>query len=75
AERLLGEGDFVVVAKGQVMRLQAAYIEEREVRDLVARLCQGSRPRLQAATGTDGARTTGAHRLTQHLVGRLRRVK
>ena len=70
AERLLGEGDFVVVAKGQVMRLQAAYIEEREVRELVARLCRDSRPRLQAATGT-----IGAHRLTEPLLGRLRRVK
>lgn len=55
AERLLGQGDFLVVAKGEVTRMQAAYIGEGQVRELVERLRAGaSRPRL-AATGTGGA--------------------
>jgi S-DNA-T family DNA segregation ATPase FtsK/SpoIIIE len=54
AERLLGQGDFLVVAKGQVTRLQAAYVDAGQVRELVARLRQGSRPLLLAATGTEG---------------------
>lgn len=39
AERLLGRGDFVLVAKGQVMRLQGAYLAPEEIDALV----QGSR--------------------------------
>jgi S-DNA-T family DNA segregation ATPase FtsK/SpoIIIE len=35
AERLLGQGDFLVVAKGQVTRLQAAYISTAEIERLV----------------------------------------
>jgi S-DNA-T family DNA segregation ATPase FtsK/SpoIIIE len=54
AERLLGQGDFVVVAKGQVTRMQAAYLNVREVRELVARLQAGERPLRLVATGTDG---------------------
>lgn len=54
AERLLGQGDFLVVAKGEVTRMQAAYIGGGQVRELVERLRAGtSRPRL-AATGTGG---------------------
>jgi S-DNA-T family DNA segregation ATPase FtsK/SpoIIIE len=41
AERLLGQGDFLVVAKGQVTRIQAAYVDENEVRDLVQGLRNG----------------------------------
>ena len=54
AERLLGQGDFLVVAQGQVVRMQAAYASEAEVRAVVARLRNGSRPLLVAATGTEG---------------------
>jgi S-DNA-T family DNA segregation ATPase FtsK/SpoIIIE len=43
AERLLGKGDFLVVAGGDVARMQGAYISEAEVRDLVTRL-RGGRP-------------------------------
>jgi S-DNA-T family DNA segregation ATPase FtsK/SpoIIIE len=53
AERLLGQGDFLVVAKGEVTRMQAAYIGEGQVRELVAGLIAGARPKL-AATGTGG---------------------
>ena len=77
AERLLGQGDFLVVAKGQVTRMQAAYASEGEVRDLVGKLRAGSRPLLLAATGTDGG-GNATSRLTEklHAVGsRLKLVK
>ena len=54
AERLLGQGDFLVVAKGQVTRMQAAYAGAGMVREMVGRLGAGSKPLLLAATGTDG---------------------
>jgi S-DNA-T family DNA segregation ATPase FtsK/SpoIIIE len=54
AERLLGEGDFLVVAKGQVTRMQAAYISAAEVRDLVDRVGTGSTPPVRAAGSHQG---------------------
>jgi S-DNA-T family DNA segregation ATPase FtsK/SpoIIIE len=42
AERLRGRGDFLLVARGQTVRLQAAYVSEREVSEAVARLCARS---------------------------------
>jgi S-DNA-T family DNA segregation ATPase FtsK/SpoIIIE len=74
AERLLGQGDFVVVAKGQVTRMQAAYVGVEEVREVVARLRAGTLPLLLAATGTDGAGGNG-HGLAARLRARLRLVK
>jgi S-DNA-T family DNA segregation ATPase FtsK/SpoIIIE len=74
AERLLGQGDFVVVAKGQVTRMQAAYVGVEEVREVVARLREGTRPLLLEATGTDGAGGNGRG-LTARLRARLRLVK
>jgi S-DNA-T family DNA segregation ATPase FtsK/SpoIIIE len=50
AERLLGQGDFLVVAKGQVIRMQAAYISNGEIRRLVKVLGTGAGP----LTGVDG---------------------
>jgi S-DNA-T family DNA segregation ATPase FtsK/SpoIIIE len=44
AEKLLGQGDFVVVAKGQVTRMQAAYASSEEVREWVASLQAGANP-------------------------------
>ncbi len=38
AERLLGQGDFLLVAKGQVTRLQAAYIDPGQIGTTVARV-------------------------------------
>jgi S-DNA-T family DNA segregation ATPase FtsK/SpoIIIE len=77
AERLLGQGDFVVVAQGQVVRMQAAYASEAEVRALVARLQNGSRPLLLAATGTGGGREPagGLARALNGLRSRLQVVK
>jgi S-DNA-T family DNA segregation ATPase FtsK/SpoIIIE len=60
AERLMGEGDFLVVAQGEVTRLQAAYVGPEEVREVVARLRERQeRPRLLAATGTEGGGNGG----------------
>lgn len=55
AERLLGRGDFVLVAKGQVRRFQGAYMDRSEI----ARLVEYSHKRegaskMLTATGTDG---------------------
>jgi len=74
AERLLGQGDFVVVAKGQVTRMQAAYVGVEEVREMVMRLREGTRPLLLEATGTDGAGGNGQG-LAARLRARLRLVK
>jgi S-DNA-T family DNA segregation ATPase FtsK/SpoIIIE len=64
AEKLLGRGDFLLVAKGNVTRFQAAYINEQEIKQIVSRM--GARHRTNghwpageqeislAATGTDG---------------------
>lgn len=63
AEALLGRGDFLLVVKGQVVRFQAAYVSEGEIRKVVAKLSGGQRQSRrwadeaeaeQLATGTDG---------------------
>ena len=62
AEKLLGRGDFLLVAKGHVTRFQAAYVNEQEIREIVGRMSAGGRhsrrwlteETAQAATGTDG---------------------
>lgn len=38
AERLLGRGDFIAVAEGQLKRFQVAHVTPAEIRDRVARL-------------------------------------
>ncbi|MEM7343105.1 MAG: DNA translocase FtsK [Chloroflexota bacterium] len=43
AEQLLGRGDFLLVAKGQVNRFQAAYVSESEIRQIVNQLQGGHR--------------------------------
>jgi S-DNA-T family DNA segregation ATPase FtsK/SpoIIIE len=43
AEKLVGRGDFIAVAAGQVLRFQAAYISAAEMQQVVAQL--GSEPR------------------------------
>jgi S-DNA-T family DNA segregation ATPase FtsK/SpoIIIE len=47
AERLLGRGDFLLVAKGQVIRFQAAYAGDVEMAEIVARIRAGGRRRRQ----------------------------
>jgi S-DNA-T family DNA segregation ATPase FtsK/SpoIIIE len=77
ADRLLGQGDFLVVAQGQVTRMQAAYASVAVLRELVSKVGSGSRPLLLAATGTDGGQH-GGPRLTDRLAllgSRLKLVK
>jgi S-DNA-T family DNA segregation ATPase FtsK/SpoIIIE len=47
AERLLGRGDFLLVAKGQMIRFQAAYAADAEMAAIVARIREGGRRRRQ----------------------------
>jgi S-DNA-T family DNA segregation ATPase FtsK/SpoIIIE len=75
AERLLGRGDFLVVAKGQVLRLQAAYVSVGEIQEMVTRLQEGgrrSRRWMEEATGTEGKTEVS---LKARLASRLRLVK
>jgi S-DNA-T family DNA segregation ATPase FtsK/SpoIIIE len=41
AEKLLGEGDFLVVAQGQMTRMQAAYIDPEAIRAVVRAAASG----------------------------------
>jgi len=56
AERLRGRGDFLLVAQGQTLRLQAAFISEQEVRNVVDRIAGRSRP-SEPVTPVDAAHT------------------
>jgi S-DNA-T family DNA segregation ATPase FtsK/SpoIIIE len=47
AERLLGRGDFLLVAKGQTIRFQAAYAADDELAAIVTRIREGGRRRRQ----------------------------
>lgn len=68
AEKLLGRGDFLLVAKGRVTRFQAAYVDTYEMKKIVGRMNAGTRksrrwleeesPIELAATGTDRRNTT-----------------
>jgi S-DNA-T family DNA segregation ATPase FtsK/SpoIIIE len=81
AEKLLGQGDFLVVAKGQTMRMQAAYVSPGQVREMVRHLRErnGAVPLLSAATGTDGRPEKGVRsqlaRLGPQLRAHLRLVR
>jgi S-DNA-T family DNA segregation ATPase FtsK/SpoIIIE len=76
AERLLGQGDFLVVAKGQVTRMQAAYLTVDETRDLVMQLAENGPAlrQLLAPTSTDGEITNDVS-LAGRLRAQLSRVK
>ncbi len=54
AERLLGRGDFIAVAEGQLYRFQAAYIASDDAAELVAALRQGMAPPLAVPELTAG---------------------
>lgn len=45
AERLLGRGDFLLVAKGQVIRFQAAYADTARVAEIIQQVRLGGRRR------------------------------
>lgn len=72
AERLLGRGDFIAVAEGQLHRFQAAYIASEEVRQVVAEIRgQGAGVRRQGL----GGRGQGLGGREQGAGGRERRVE
>lgn len=60
AEKLMGRGDFLLVIKGEVMRFQAAYVSDEEIREILERLRQGGRTsrrwpaEVLVGTGTGG---------------------
>jgi S-DNA-T family DNA segregation ATPase FtsK/SpoIIIE len=65
AERLLGQGDFLVVAKGQVTRMQSAYLELEELRQVVDALQGGWPPALLDVTNKAGSQNGRAGRLAK----------
>ena len=78
AEKLLGQGDFLVVAKGETTRMQAAYASEQEIRHIVERLRDRSGPKWFLPAATDGSDDDGdGDRLASlaRLRSRLRLVK
>jgi S-DNA-T family DNA segregation ATPase FtsK/SpoIIIE len=74
AERLLGQGDFFVVAKGRATRMQAAYVSPEQAREIAEGLGQGSSQRYLAATGTNG-RAGPKTGLRERVRARLRQIK
>jgi S-DNA-T family DNA segregation ATPase FtsK/SpoIIIE len=74
AERLLGQGDFLVVAKGQVTRMQAAYVTADEVRQMVHHLQHGGRVHLLWAPADNGGNGQPAS-LATRLRTRLQRAR
>lgn len=75
AERLLGQGDFLVVAHGQVTRMQAAYISARAAEGLVTRVnrAQGTPLLGLAAPNAEDAAREPA--LVDRLRARLQLVR
>jgi DNA segregation ATPase FtsK/SpoIIIE, S-DNA-T family len=62
AEKLLGRGDFLLVSKGEVIRFQAAYIPEGDMRELSRRTADGRRRTEDGRRKTaDGRSTTADH--------------
>lgn len=65
AEKLLGRGDFLLIAKGNIRRFQAGYVSHREISDLVTQMnsrglqnrhwLADETPIALADTGTDGS--------------------
>lgn len=75
AEKLLGRGDFLLVAKGHVTRFQAAYVSEQEIKQIIERMNAGGRHSRRwltmeqteplAATGTNGRAAPGVSAVGQ----------
>ena len=55
AERLLGQGDFLLIAKGQITRLQAAYVDPSQICSMVARLRGGLGKHSNLEVTSDGS--------------------
>ena len=75
AERLLGKGDFYVIARGQQFRIQAAYASPAQVRRLVGRLARAHAPRRPAPqAGDDDEVDTALGCLGQRVARATRRI-
>jgi S-DNA-T family DNA segregation ATPase FtsK/SpoIIIE len=82
AEKLMGRGDFLLVAKGRVTRFQVAYADTVEIRQMVNKMQESSRrnrqwlaadtPHVLANTGTDGPQSGAAPAPTAGKRSRLK---
>ncbi len=61
AERLLGRGDFLLVAKGQVIRFQAAYADNESMAEIIERVRVGGRRRRSWGDGPPSLAATASH--------------
>lgn len=73
AERLLGQGDFLVVAKGRVMRMQAAYISTSEIQRLMQMMRAGAAPLLEPPEGEGEGGERGGRQPSPRQRGHARR--
>lgn len=74
AEKLLGRGDFLIVCKGRLVRLQAAYISPQEIKAIMGRLRRGERRSRRWLSEVMGGEEGGPG-LREQLASRLRLVK
>jgi DNA segregation ATPase FtsK/SpoIIIE-like protein len=75
AERLLGKGDFYVIARGEQFRIQGAYASPAEVRRLVGRLARAhTRKRRPPREGGEPDAGTPLTLLGQHVVQATRQL-
>jgi DNA segregation ATPase FtsK/SpoIIIE, S-DNA-T family len=65
AERLLGRGDFLLIAKGQMIRFQAAYAAEDELAAIVTHTREGGRRRRQWGSAALPSRPVGSSQQTE----------
>ncbi|MEM7030327.1 MAG: DNA translocase FtsK [Chloroflexota bacterium] len=85
AEKLLGRGDFILVAKGRVRRFQGAYLSTQDMAQIMAQLTQTERigqrwfaeqaPVALADTGTEGTRPARTGRLKSLFGSQLKLLK
>jgi S-DNA-T family DNA segregation ATPase FtsK/SpoIIIE len=68
AERLLGKGDFIVVARGEQIRVQGTYIGPQDIRRIVMRIQNGKPPGRPPGSPGLGKRVADA---TKRLVNNL----
>jgi len=71
AERLLGRGDFLAVASGEVIRFQSPYVDDRELQFLVAHLQRGEHWQALQRQGAEGGELRQQSRGTGGVLRRL----
>ena len=71
AEKLLGQGDFLAIARGEVLRFQSAFVSEQDIHTVLGHSRAPDHISLERArTGTEGVRA-----LPGRAVNYLRKVK